>query len=306
MSANNKLIGHHETFHELIHLFKKNILPNKILLSGQNGIGKNLLAEHFINYIYSNNEDHKYNLYNFEINNLNRTNILYKNNSHPNVFKILKKKDKKNIEISQIREMLQFQNKSSFDNNLRTIVINDTQYLNLNSSNALLKSIEEPNDNLLFILINNNEINLHETIKSRCIEFKLILNNEQKKMIVNNYFNNDIVDTLPPDLINFYYSPSFIISLINFMNDVEFDYKDSTIEDLILFIIKNKYYSNNSFIFDNLNIFIELFFYKNIKLTKKVSHIVREYFYLKLYKIIKYNLDLETFFIEFEDKLLSE
>ena len=108
------------------------------------------------------------------------------------------------------------------------------------------------------------------------------------------------------DFRNYYSSPSFLINLIKFFIDSSIDYKDFTIEDFFLYIIKNKLYSKNKFINENLNNFIELFFYKNINRSKKVSFKLKEYFYLKFSQIKKYNLDLETFFLEFEDKLLSE
>ena len=40
-------------FNEIINLIKTKKLPNKILLSGQKGIGKSTLAYHIINYIFS-------------------------------------------------------------------------------------------------------------------------------------------------------------------------------------------------------------------------------------------------------------
>ena len=46
--------------------------------------------------------------------------------------------------------MIKFQNHSSFNNKERFIIIEDAENLNINSSNALLKSIEEPNNNLFF------------------------------------------------------------------------------------------------------------------------------------------------------------
>ena len=55
-----------------------------------------------------------------------------------------------------------------------------------------------------------------------------------------------------------------------------------------------------------LNYFIELFFYNHINITKKISYKVKEYYYSKLSNVNKFNLDYETFFLEFEDKLLSE
>ena len=67
---------------ELIRLDKKNNLPNKILLSGQKGLGKSTLAYHFINYSLSKNEDFKYDINNFKINPENRSfkTILNKSN----------------------------------------------------------------------------------------------------------------------------------------------------------------------------------------------------------------------------------
>ena len=62
-----KLFGLDNHFLELVRLYKNNIYPNKLLLSGPKGIGKSTLAYHFINYILSKNEDQKYDLSNFEL-----------------------------------------------------------------------------------------------------------------------------------------------------------------------------------------------------------------------------------------------
>ena len=287
------IIGHHYTLNNLKKLYKDNNLPNKILLSGKKGIGKSLLVNQFINFLYAeNNDSHIENLIN--------------KNSYPNVFKIFKNTEKKNIEISQIREMIKFQNQSSFDNKIKTIIIDDLEFLNISSANALLKSIEEPNNKVLFILINNSEKKLISTIKSRCIEFKLSLNYEDIELIVDDYFNQKIYQNISIDFKNYYTSPSFLINLINFFMDSSIDYKNLEIEEFLLYLIRNKLYSKNKFINENLNNFIELFFYKNINHTKNISFKIKEYFYLKFSQIKKYNLDLETFFLEFEDKLLSE
>ena len=55
----------------------------------------------------------------------------------------------------------------------RFILIDNIENLNKNSVNALLKIIEEPNENVFFILINNNEKNILPTLKSRCLTFKI-------------------------------------------------------------------------------------------------------------------------------------
>ena len=48
------------TFNEIVDLFTSKKLPNKILLSGSKGSGKATLAYHFINYVFSINEDDVY------------------------------------------------------------------------------------------------------------------------------------------------------------------------------------------------------------------------------------------------------
>ena len=49
--------------------------------------------------------------------------------------------------------MINYINKSSFNNIPRFILIDNIEHLNKNSTNALLKIIEEPNNNVFFILI---------------------------------------------------------------------------------------------------------------------------------------------------------
>ena len=62
------MIGHKSLFNDFIYLDQIHKLPNKILLSGQKGIGKSTLAYHFINYVLSENQDYKYDIQNFTIN----------------------------------------------------------------------------------------------------------------------------------------------------------------------------------------------------------------------------------------------
>tara|TARA_B100001173_G_C15757884_1_gene449658 strand:- start:213 stop:617 length:405 start_codon:yes stop_codon:yes gene_type:complete len=126
------------------------------------------------------------------------------------------------------------------------------------------------------------------------------------KSIVNDYFSEDIFDSISEDLNNYYVNPSFTISLINYLKESSFDYKSITIEDLLISIIKSKDFIRNKFVSENIIMFIELFFYKNIKLSNKNLFKLKNYFYFKINQIKKYNLDMETFFIEFQQKLLSE
>ena len=62
-----RLFGLDNFFLELFELYEKGNFPNKLLLSGQKGLGKSTLAYHFINYVLSKKENHKYDITNFEI-----------------------------------------------------------------------------------------------------------------------------------------------------------------------------------------------------------------------------------------------
>ena len=125
-------------------------MPNKILFSGKKGLGKSTLAYHIINYILSKKEDLMYDSIKNIINKENRSFKLLQNNSHPNIYLIDLLKDKKNIDISQVREMITYTNKSSFNDISRFILIDNIENLNNNSVNALLKIIEEPSENVFF------------------------------------------------------------------------------------------------------------------------------------------------------------
>ena len=152
------LFGHILEFSNFIELYKNQKLPNKILLSGEKGIGKSTLAYHIINYILSIDESYSYDLKNFKVNPENKSFKLILNKSNPNFISIDIEDDKKSIDINQIRNLILSLNKSSFNKKPRFVLIDNIELLNINSINALLKILEEPNDNIYFILINNNKI----------------------------------------------------------------------------------------------------------------------------------------------------
>ncbi len=306
MKETSKLIGHKTIFNDLIYLDQIGKFPNKILINGSKGIGKKIIVNHLLYYFFSKNNDKTYDLKKNEFKIDSNLSKLIATNSHPNILKIKKKKDKKIIDIDQIREMIRFTNQTSFNNERKFVIIEDINLLSINSANALLKSIEEPNNKTHYILTNNSELKIIETIKSRCLEFKLNLIKLEVIEIVNYYFNRDIYNDINLDYINNYNSPSFLISLVNFLESNDLSIKECNIEDLLKYIIKNKIYISDEFIKEYLNLFIELFFYKNINNSKKISFKIKKYFYQKLSFVKKYNLDFESFFLEFNDKLLSE
>ena len=306
-SENIELYGMSNYFNEIISLYLKKKMPPKILLSGKKGLGKSTLAYHIVNYILSKSEDFKYNLEKNKINKENKSFKLLQNNSHPNFYLIDLINDKKNIDVGQIREMITYMNKSSFNNMPRLILIDNLENLNKNSVNALLKIIEEPNNNVFFILINNNEKYILPTLKSRCLTFKINFTFIQSMLVSNQILNDDIFNLINYDLINFYNTPGEIINLINFSIDKKVDLKSLTLINFLNLLIDKEYYKKNNNAKNLLINFIELFFLKKYQISKTKKSILELYhsFIIKINNTEKFNLDEESLFIEFKSKLLN-
>ena len=306
-SENIKLYGMNNSFNEIIALHVEKKMPNKILLSGKKGIGKSTLAYHIINCILSKNEDFKYNLNEFIINKDNRSFKLLKNNSHPNFYLIDLLNEKKNIDIGQIREMITYTNKSTFNNMARFILIDNIENLNKNSVNALLKIIEEPNENVFFILINNSEKYIIPTLKSRCLTFKINFTFSESMSISNQILGENIFDLVNHDLINYYNTPGEIINLINFSKDKDINLKNYTLIDILNLLIENGFYKKNKSVKNLLVNFIELFFLKKYRFNNTKSSLFSFYytFINKINNTEKFNLDEESLFLEFKSKILN-
>ena len=306
-SDNKKLYGMNHFFNVITKLYDEKKMPTKILLSGKKGLGKSTLAYHIVNYILSNDEEFKYDSSNFIINENNRSFKLLQNNAHHNFYLIDLFYDKKNIDVAQIREMIAYTNKTSFNNKTRFILIDNIEKLNKNSNNALLKIIEEPNDGIFFILINNNEKKILPTLKSRCLSFKINFTFNESINISNQILGENIFDLINHDLINYYNTPGEIINLINFSNDKNIDLKSYTLFNFLILLIDNGYYKKNKIVKILLINLIELFFLKEYKLGKSKNFLLNFYhnFINKINNTEKFNLDEESLFLEFKSKLLN-
>ena len=298
------LFGHYEIFDTLKNLYLNKKFPNKIILSGEKGIGKCTLAYHVINYILSLNEDHNYDTKDYKINSENKSFKLIKNKSNPNFNLIDVEDGKKNIDINQIRDLISNLNKSSFNESPRFVLIDNINLLNLNSVNALLKVIEEPNDNINFILINSNKRVL-ATLKSRCINFKISLSQNQVIEIANKIIDQDIYDLINKELINYYTTPGQLLRVLKISEEFEIDIKNLSLENFLSLIIKNKFYKKDKKLIELTYSFIEIYFRQKVNI-KNIE--ILNFYTLFLKKIINtkiYNLDEESIFMEFEDRILN-
>ena len=105
-SNQTKLFGFNKIFKEFTNLYDLNKFPNKILFSGQKGLGKATFSYHLINFILSKDEEFSYELKNFSINNQNKSFKLIQNKTHPNFNLIDVMPEKMNIDINQIRQLI--------------------------------------------------------------------------------------------------------------------------------------------------------------------------------------------------------
>ena len=303
-SSQLNLFSHREEFQKLINLYKNNNLPNKILFSGEKGIGKCTLAYHLINYILSSNEDFSYDLDSLKIIPDNKSFKLVQNKSNPNFILVDIQEEKKNIDISQIRNLILTLNKSSFNTKPRFVLIDNIELLNINAVNALLKILEEPNDNINFILINNNK-RILPTLKSRCLNFKIRLTSKQSIEIANKILNNNYNEFLNEDLVNDYSTPGEILNLIDFANKNDIDLIETNLKDFIKKIIMEKLYKKNNSIKNLVYSLMEFYFRKNVSVTNIKLINSYSYFLKKIENTKTFNLDEETLFMEFEDSILN-
>lgn len=82
-------------------------------------------------------------------------------------------KEKRDISIEQIRELGERLSLSSHYGQAKVAVIDPVDALNLNGSNALLKTIEEPPANSFLILISERPQALPATLRSRCQRLRM-------------------------------------------------------------------------------------------------------------------------------------
>ncbi|MBU0474177.1 MAG: hypothetical protein KKF62_08430 [Bacteroidetes bacterium] len=106
-----------------------------------------------------------------------------------------------NIKISSIRDIKKNLSINYDDLPYRLILIEEAHLMSVESQNALLKSLEEPPEGVIFILISDNHEMLLTTIKSRCWEvpFSPLQNKDIENILKNNFsVEQNIVNKIVP------------------------------------------------------------------------------------------------------------
>ena len=299
-----KLYGLEKYFTELVNFYKNGNYPNKILFSGRKGIGKATLAFHFINYVLTIDEEKKYDIENYQIDIESSEFKTINNKSNTNLIRVDVNEDKKSIDINQIRELIINLNKSSFNKKPRFVLIDNIELLNINSINALLKILEEPNENINFILIHNNR-KILSTLLSRCINFKISLSNNDYLKISNQLLNNELNNLVSNELINYYFTPGEIYQLIQFSSENDYDLSNIDLKNFLKILINDTQYKKNNFINNMMYSLMEFYFRKLNQSYLKSFNKKYSYFIKRISDTKTYNLDKESLFMEFNEEILD-
>jgi DNA polymerase-3 subunit delta' len=304
------LFGYEKYFSSFVKLYKKKKIPNVLLINGPKGSGKSTFVYHYINYLLSINEKNSYSLENFKINENNSSFRKIQNNIHPNFFSIDDNLLNKNIKIDQIRGLKTFLSKTTYEKNIKIIFIDNVENLNIFSSNALLKSLEEPNSNTFFFMSHDNSTKLLNTVKSRCLSFKINFNIEEKKNIfkeiARDYQFNFTENNL--DKFLFFDTPGNFLKYLLILKDSKLDISQEKLLCIYFMLEKYKLSKDPNFI-KYISLFIESF-YNDLSMNNHNN--INYYFHNKnkiLYIIndmIKFNLDKKNLIFSVKKILSNE
>lgn len=158
-----------QQWEQLLSRYQADHLPHALLLSGSKGLGQSDFALAFAKQVLC------------ELGKQAekacgkcRACLLIQANSHPDLYIIQPEESGKQIRIDTIRELIKLISQTALQNNYKIILIQPAEALNVAASNALLKNLEEPASNTLFLLACNELSQISATIRSRCqlIQFK--------------------------------------------------------------------------------------------------------------------------------------
>ena len=177
-----KLIGNKKVKRILNNIVESNNVLHSYMFIGKTGIGKKEFAKEFAKSILC-NEEYKKPCENC------KSCIGFEENNNPD-FKMIEA-DGKSIKIDQIRELTEKIVEKPIISSKKVYIINDADCMTKEAQNCLLKTLEEPPEYAVLILIVENESKMLNTIRSRCIKIEFnIIEKEELKLYMNNISDN--------------------------------------------------------------------------------------------------------------------
>mgnify|MGYP001625096454 CR=1 FL=1 len=176
----NEIIGNEKIKKQLRKALKENKVSHSYMFIGIEGIGKQIIAKDFAQMILCMNEEKKGC-------NQCKSCIEFQSHNHPDFLYI--EPDGNSIKIEQIRYIQRKIQEKPIISDKKVYIINDADKMTTEAQNCLLKTLEEPPEYSIIILIGNNENGFLNTIRSRCmiITFQPIDNVLIQKYIKEEY-----------------------------------------------------------------------------------------------------------------------
>lgn len=173
--------GHEQIKNDLRQLLAEKKLPHALLFTGMEGVGKSLTAEILAKALFCSGE-------NPPCGSCPSCRALDSNN-HPDFYYLEPEGKSNTIKIEQIRQMQSKIALSPYLADRRVVVIDSAECMNETAQNSLLKTLEEPTGDVVFILVTANRELLLPTILSRCmrIYFAPLPENEIELILRHKY-----------------------------------------------------------------------------------------------------------------------
>ncbi len=159
------LIGNKRIRDSISALVAAKRLPHAVIIEGDAGTGKRTLAKYLAKLAVCENDAPPCDEC--------RSCHLADAGTHPDITVVAPEEKKKNINVDQIRELRTTAYHSAHTASRRAFIIEQADTMNAASQNSLLKVLEEPPSEVLFILIAPSAKNLLDTVVSRCMVISL-------------------------------------------------------------------------------------------------------------------------------------
>ncbi|WP_210395270.1 DNA polymerase III subunit delta' [Motiliproteus sediminis] len=151
---------------QLLRLRADQRLPHALLLTGPAGCGKARFAEALAQLMLC-QRDETYPCGEC------KSCLLMSQGTHPDLVMVTPVERGKAIRVDQIRGLSDFIGSAAQQGGYRVVVITPADEMNVNAANALLKGLEEPGRDTLFILQSDRPGRVMPTIRSRCQQYTL-------------------------------------------------------------------------------------------------------------------------------------
>ena len=162
----SEVIGQDHAVVALRNIIKNQKIHNGYIFSGTRGIGKTSLARLFAKALNC----HQYDLDNGDVCNNCPSCIDIQNNSHLDLIEI---DAASNSKVEEMRELLDSVQFSPSNGKYKIYLIDEVHMLSKNAWNAMLKTLEEPPEHVVFLMATTESDKIPKTIISRCLQFNL-------------------------------------------------------------------------------------------------------------------------------------